>query len=170
MNDLKGPADDLGPTVRDLGDLAPDLEALFRDLPPLIQASEQGPARAGARARRRSSRCSRRCTRSSSELNPILSYFNYHQVTIASFLSNGASNLNAKPGGERAQTQIAIIDPRSFDKHYTQPRLRARQRLPGAERLQAGLAGRRRAGELRLRARGRRAAATPRTHWTRRRR
>ena len=33
VNDLKGPADDLGPTVRDLGDLAPDLEALFRDLP-----------------------------------------------------------------------------------------------------------------------------------------
>ena len=42
VNDLKGPADDLGPTLRDLGDLAPDLEALFRDLDPLITASENG--------------------------------------------------------------------------------------------------------------------------------
>ena len=50
VNDLKGPADDLGPTLRDLGDLAPDLEALFRDLDPLISASEDGSA--GARADR----------------------------------------------------------------------------------------------------------------------
>ena len=39
VNDLKGPADDLGPTVKDLGELAPDLEKLFRDLDPLITAS-----------------------------------------------------------------------------------------------------------------------------------
>ena len=32
VNDLKGPADDLGPTVRDLGDLAPDLEDCSDDL------------------------------------------------------------------------------------------------------------------------------------------
>src|SRR3954462_518920 len=42
VNDLKGPADDLGPTVRDLGDLAPDLTRLFRDLRPLTKASEKG--------------------------------------------------------------------------------------------------------------------------------
>ena len=42
VNDLKGPADDLGPTVRDLGDLAPDLEKLFRDLGPLIRVSRTG--------------------------------------------------------------------------------------------------------------------------------
>ena len=40
VNDLKGPADDLGPTVRDLGDLAPHAERLFRDLDPLIRVSE----------------------------------------------------------------------------------------------------------------------------------
>ena len=37
INDLKGPADDLGPTIRDLGILAPDLERLFRDLRPLVR-------------------------------------------------------------------------------------------------------------------------------------
>src|SRR5215218_6591707 len=42
VNDLKGPADDLGPTVRDLGDLAPDLERLFRNLGPLIRESRTG--------------------------------------------------------------------------------------------------------------------------------
>src|SRR3954462_5238095 len=42
VNDLKGPADDLGPTVRDLGNLAPDLTRLFRDLRPLTKASEKG--------------------------------------------------------------------------------------------------------------------------------
>ena len=120
VNDLKGPADDLGPTVRDLGDLAPDLEALFRDLPPLIQASEQGlPAL--ERVLGGLEPVLEALHPFFQELNPILSYFNYHQVTIASFLSNGASNVNYKPGGERAQGQIAVIDPRSFDKHYTQP-------------------------------------------------
>ena len=42
MHDLKGPADDLGPTVRDLGELAPDLEGLFRDLDPADPASRHG--------------------------------------------------------------------------------------------------------------------------------
>ena len=47
VNLLKGPADDLGPTVRDLGDLAPDLEGLFRDLDPLIRAGRTGAAGSG---------------------------------------------------------------------------------------------------------------------------
>ncbi len=42
VNILKGPATDLGPTVRDLGDLAPDLEGLFSELDPLIRASRTG--------------------------------------------------------------------------------------------------------------------------------
>ena len=120
VNDLKGPADDLGPTVRDLGDLAPDLDALVRDLPPLIRASERGlPAL--ERVLGGAEPVLEALHPFFAELNPILSYFNYHQVTIASFLSNAGSNLNAKPGGERVQTQIAIIDPRSFEKHYERP-------------------------------------------------
>ena len=57
VNDLKGPADDLGPTVRDLGDLAPDLERLFRDLGPLIRESRTGvPALETDAARGRAAR------------------------------------------------------------------------------------------------------------------
>ena len=120
VEDLKGPADDLGPTVRDLGDLAPDLQALFNDLPPLIRASEDGlPAL--ERVLGGLEPVLEALHPFFSELNPILSYFNYHQVTIASFLSNAGSNLNAKPGGERVQTQIAMIDGRSFDKHFERP-------------------------------------------------
>src|SRR3954447_1606894 len=40
--DLKGPADDPGPTVRDLGDLSPDLTHLFRNLDPLVRAGKRG--------------------------------------------------------------------------------------------------------------------------------
>ena len=120
VEDLKGPADDLGPTVRDLGDLAPDLQALFNDLPPLIRASEEGlPAL--ERVLGGAEPVLEALHPFLDELNPILSFFNYHQVTIASFLSNAGSNLNAKPGGERVQTQIAMIDGHSFDKLYERP-------------------------------------------------
>jgi virulence factor Mce-like protein len=120
VNDLKAPADDLGPTLRDLSDLAPDLQALFRDLPPLIRASEDGlPALEGVL--RGAEPVLEALHPFFQELNPILSFFNYHQVTIASFLSNAGSDLNSKPGGERAQAQVAIIDPRSFEKHFTRP-------------------------------------------------
>ena len=64
VNDLKGPADDLGPTVRDLGDLAPDLEKLFRDLGPLIRESRTGVPALERRCAR-PSRSPRGCTRSS---------------------------------------------------------------------------------------------------------
>jgi virulence factor Mce-like protein len=117
VNDLKGPADDLGPTLRDLGDLAPDLEALFGDLDPLISASEDGlpalertvdqlePFFEGAHL-------------FFPELNPVLSFLNYHQATVAGFLSNGAANIAQKIGGRRGQMQIGMIEPgRSFNKY-----------------------------------------------------
>lgn len=120
VNELKGPAADLGPTVRDLGDLAPDLENLFRDLDPLIDESRRGlPAL-------------RRVLVGAQpvlvafegfldELNPILSQLNFQQGTITTFLTIGASNLAAAPEGERVQTQIGVIDARSFEKYFEQP-------------------------------------------------
>ena len=108
VNDLKGPADDLGPTVRDLGDLAPDLENLFRDLNAAIPVSRTAiPA------------LEKTLTEASPlvdglhtffpELNPILSYFNFHQTTIAAFITNGGADLAADYGtGQRGQTQIGI--------------------------------------------------------------
>jgi phospholipid/cholesterol/gamma-HCH transport system substrate-binding protein len=118
VNDLKGPADDLGPTLRDLGDLAPDLEALFRDLNPLIRES-----RTGLPALERTVEQLGPFFESAHlffpEFNPILSFLSYHQGTVAGFLSNGAQNLSQFIGGRRGQMQIGMIDERSFQK-YTQ--------------------------------------------------
>ena len=135
MNDLKARADDLGPTVRDLGDLAPDLESLFRDLDAADprQAAPALPA-LETHAARGASRCSRGCTRSSRELNPILSYFNFHQATIAGFLTNGGADLAADYGtGQRGQTQIGHHRRAARSSAYQYgdgaARLGARQRL-----------------------------------------
>ena len=115
VNDLKGPADDLGPTVRDLGRLAPDLERLFRDLRPLIRSSERGVP-ALERVLRGAEPLLEGAHVFFPELNPILSYFNFHQTTISGFFSNGAPDLSGDFGGERYQTQIGIINDRSFER------------------------------------------------------
>ncbi len=123
VNALKPSADDLGPTVRDLGDLAPDLEGLFRDLDPLIKAGKTGvpdlekflrggePVFASAH-------------QFFPELNPILSLLNFHQATVAGFISNGGSDITGpqgKPGADRYQTQIGLIGGRSFDRLTRRP-------------------------------------------------
>jgi phospholipid/cholesterol/gamma-HCH transport system substrate-binding protein len=123
VNDLKGPADDLGPTVRDLGDLAPDLENLFRDLPPLIRVSRTGVP-ALERTLREAEPLAEALHTFFPELNPILSYMNFHQTTIAAFITNGGADLAADYGtGQRGQTQIGIIEGRSFEpyKHGDEP-------------------------------------------------
>jgi virulence factor Mce-like protein len=122
VNDLKGPADDLGPTVRDLGDLAPDLERLFRDLGPLIRVS-----RSGVPALERTLRELQPVTGALHtffpELNPILSYFNFHQTTIAAFITNAGADIAADYGtGQRGQAQMGIIEGRSFQPYkYGEP-------------------------------------------------
>jgi phospholipid/cholesterol/gamma-HCH transport system substrate-binding protein len=114
VNDLKGPADDLAPTLRDLGDLGPDLERLFADLDPLVRAGRDGVP-ALQRTLREAEPLAEGLHVFLPELNPILSYFNYHQQTIASFISNAASDLAADYGtGQRGQTQIAILEDRSL--------------------------------------------------------
>ncbi len=52
------------------------------------------------------------------ELNPILSLLNFHQATVAGFVSNASADLNSKPGGQRVQSQIAIIDPTTSLTRY----------------------------------------------------
>ena len=60
------------------------------------------------------------------ELNPILSYFNFHQTTIAAFMTNGGADLAADYGtGQRGQTQIGII--RGPLVHAVQVRRRTRR-------------------------------------------
>jgi hypothetical protein len=53
------------------------------------------------------------------ELNPILSYFNFHQTTIAAFITNGGADLAADYGtGQRGQTQVGIVsDRRNFERY-----------------------------------------------------
>jgi phospholipid/cholesterol/gamma-HCH transport system substrate-binding protein len=121
VNDLKKPADDLGPTVRDLGDLAPHLTRLFRDLGPLTKASEKGVP-ALERVLNGASPLLSAAHVFFPELNPILSYFNFRQATIAGFINNAGPDLSAFWGGRaRGQEQVGLIDARSFDPHYTQP-------------------------------------------------
>jgi virulence factor Mce-like protein len=89
VQDLRPSARDLTPTLRDLRVAAPDLENLFRRLDPLIDASRKGlPAL--------------RDTLDGvtpvlgklqpflEQLNPILQWLEYHQRTVADFISNGA--------------------------------------------------------------------------------
>jgi phospholipid/cholesterol/gamma-HCH transport system substrate-binding protein len=117
VNELKAPADDLGPTVRDLGDLAPDLENLFRDLGPLIRVSRTGVP-ALERTLREAEPLAEGLHTFFPELNPILSFFNFHQTTIAAFITNGGADLAADYGtGQRGQTQIGIIEDRSFQPY-----------------------------------------------------
>jgi hypothetical protein len=118
---LKGPADDLGPTVRDLGDLAPDLTGLFRDLPPLIRASRTGLPDL-ENVLREAEPVFQNAHLFLPELNPILSLANFHQATVSTFISGAAADLTgAAKGGDRYQTQVGVIGLRSFDRHRVRP-------------------------------------------------
>jgi virulence factor Mce-like protein len=121
VNDLKGPADDLGPTVRDLGDLAPDLEALFRDLDPLINASEDGlPAL--ERVVDGTEPLLESLHIVLPELNPVLSYLSFNQAVIAGFITNGSSNLIRGTSPTTPwSTQQPLNDDRSFQRWATRP-------------------------------------------------
>jgi phospholipid/cholesterol/gamma-HCH transport system substrate-binding protein len=139
VNDLKAPADDLGPTVRDLGDLAPYAERLFRDLDPLIKTSENTlpdleKILNGAEPLFESAHVFL------PELNPILSYFNYHQTTISGFLTNASADLSGQAGGERYQTQVGIIEPRSFARYEKRPSFERGNAYLAPNALQRGIA------------------------------
>jgi phospholipid/cholesterol/gamma-HCH transport system substrate-binding protein len=126
VNDLKEPADDLGPTLRDLGELAPDLEGLFRDLPPLIRASRTTvPQLRGVV--RGAEPVLEALGPFLDELNPILSYFNFNQEVITTFMASPASALAGhEPFGDLIPRnhylpQIAAIDGRSFERYTRRP-------------------------------------------------
>ena len=128
MRDLREPADDLAPTLRDLGDLSPDLEKLFRNIAPLVDASATGVPAAerfleGAEPLLESTHVFFR------ELNPILAYLSYGRGQVSQFLSVGAAALagNGEGGyqgngaGEHYLTQLAIIDGRSLQRRSSRP-------------------------------------------------
>jgi phospholipid/cholesterol/gamma-HCH transport system substrate-binding protein len=124
VNALKRPADDLGPTVRDLGDLAPDLEGLFRDLRPLIRVSRSGLPDL-ENVLREAEPVFENAHLFLPELNPILALANFHQATVTTFISGAAADLTGpqgKEGADRYQTQVGVVGVRSFDRHITRPR------------------------------------------------
>jgi phospholipid/cholesterol/gamma-HCH transport system substrate-binding protein len=97
---LKPVADDLGPTVRDLGALAPDLETFFRRLPPVIRDSNVDLP-AAAKFLRGAIPVFKGLHVFLPQLNPILSYWNFDQDRIAHFLSavGFADHYNVAPQG-----------------------------------------------------------------------
>jgi phospholipid/cholesterol/gamma-HCH transport system substrate-binding protein len=129
---LKGPADDLGPTVRDLGDLAPDLQRLFRDLRPLIRAGRRGLPDL-RRVLQGAEPLLEAIRPFLAELNPIISYANFHQATIAGFFTIGGANFGCPRRGDgncgigeggtanRYQVNFSVIEERSFDRLTERP-------------------------------------------------
>ena len=90
VNLLKPVADQLGPTVRDLGNAAPFLERLFRRLGPVIDRSPIDLPQA-ARFLRGAKPLFAALHTFLPELNPILSFANFNQTVVAHFLTNGAA-------------------------------------------------------------------------------
>jgi virulence factor Mce-like protein len=89
----------LGPTFRDIGLLAPDLEQFFRDLNPLIAESGR-TLPAGARFLRGARRPLGALHTWLQEFNPILSWANFDQAMLASFINVGGPGLHFKPGSQ----------------------------------------------------------------------
>ena len=144
MRDLREPADDLAPTVRDLGDLSPDLERLFHDVGPLVDASATGVPAAerfleGAEPVLESTHVFLR------ELNPILAYLSFGREQVSQFLSLGRlvarrdrrGRLPRQRRRRALPAQLAVIDERSLAAAHHAAALGSRQRLRRAERLRA---------------------------------
>ena len=86
MTQLRPAARELSPTLQDLAKLAPDLKALFRDLDPLIDAVEGGPARDRGLPRRPASAAGRTSTRRcASSTRPLLGLGQYKNELSAFF-------------------------------------------------------------------------------------
>jgi len=128
---LKPVAAELPPTLRDLRALSPHLRQLFIDLRPLIRQSPRTLPE-GARFIRGlvDEGVMRGLHTFLAEVNPILSYSNYAQMTLSTFLSNGAAGLNFRLGNHPAKGeykgrpeaqnglgalgQIGVINDRTF--------------------------------------------------------
>ena len=101
VRDLQPVARDLAPTLRDVGRLAPDLKHLFRNLDPLIDESKR-TLPAASRVLRGAEPLFESLHVYLPELNPIISYINFNQQTVADFLMNSSgtfgSTLPGLPG------------------------------------------------------------------------
>jgi phospholipid/cholesterol/gamma-HCH transport system substrate-binding protein len=118
---LRRPARDLGPTVRDLGRLSPDLKRLFIKLDRLRRATRTTEPKL-SKVVRGLEPVLEQLHPFFQEFNPIVSFLNYHQTTVAGFFMNGASDLYSTPNGNfRSQVSVGDIDGRSFMRFPTRP-------------------------------------------------
>ena len=92
VQDLRPAARDLTPTLRDVRAFAPDLRSALRNLDPLISASKTGmPALRDTLTQARP--LVGQLQPFLEQLNPILQWLEYNQLTTADFISNGAATL-----------------------------------------------------------------------------
>ena len=92
VQDLRPAARDLTPTLRDVRAFAPDLRSALRNLDPLISASKTGmPALRDTLTQAKP--LVGQLQPFLEQLNPILQWLEYNQLTTADFISNGAATL-----------------------------------------------------------------------------
>jgi virulence factor Mce-like protein len=124
VNALKPAATDLAPTIRNLGNLAPDLQSFFTHLKPVIKAAPTDLPQ-GARFLRAAAPVLDSLHPFLTELNPFLSYLNYTQQIVAHFLTNlGAATSRTRIGGAvdtHLLNQIGIINGRSLNTQQQRP-------------------------------------------------
>lgn len=92
VRDLRPVARDLRPTLADLRRLAPDLVRVYQRLDPLIEVSKPGLP-AVSRLLRGTTPLLKSSQAFLQELNPILEWLEYHQLTVADFIQNGGAAL-----------------------------------------------------------------------------
>ncbi len=98
VNLLKPVADQLGPTLTDLGNVGPPLERLFNNLKPVIAASGRDLPQ-GARFLKGAVPLFHGLHQFLPELNPVLSFLNYQQNPTAHFLTGAAASTHSQPFG-----------------------------------------------------------------------
>jgi phospholipid/cholesterol/gamma-HCH transport system substrate-binding protein len=113
--------DELGPTVRDLGDLSPDLEDVLLDFVPL-ERSSRDTLPAAERVLSGARPVFRGLHTLLPELNPVLSFANFYRGGLADFISVGGAALNLKlpassgePSPIHVLPQSALLGANSFD-------------------------------------------------------
>jgi virulence factor Mce-like protein len=121
---LKPVADNLGPTVRDLRALSPDLVSLFNHLKPVIRTAPDTLPQA-ARFLRGARPVLRELHPFLQELNPILSFANFDQQTVANFISIAGFALNYRINGQpntHALPQFGVINGKSLSLQLEVPK------------------------------------------------
>jgi virulence factor Mce-like protein len=108
IKDLIPVAIQLRPTLRDLGSLAPDLKNVFRKLDPVITESKENLP-AAQRFLEGAEPLFGALHTYLPEFNPVISFLNYYQETVSSFIHQAAGSLNGT---------MPPLTPNEGPRHY----------------------------------------------------